>query len=282
MYFEPGKVYRRTSIHEQIKGQQQGGISTPKDEPKILLFSSPTGEAHGYVDEWTDDGYFLLTGEGQFGDMKFIRGNSAIRDHQEKGKELHLFFDAEQRSHVKYHGQLQYVDWEYFRSSDTNGDPRTAIRFTLEEVKQGKPSVSKQTHVPKKNVPPNSTERRGMVTSRVGQGYYRQEVLAKFGRKCAVLRTGPAEILIASHIVPWKDANDDERLNPDNGILLSPLFDALFDKHLISFEDTGEIVISSLLDQETRVTFSLVESAKIQTSPDMAPFLAQHRNRLRQ
>ena len=63
--------------------------------------------------------------------------------------------------------------------------------------------------------------------------------------------------MIASHIVPWKDSSDQERRDVNNGILLSPTYDALFDKHLISFDDTGSIIISSKIKKlgwETKYT----------------------------
>ena len=53
------------------------------------------------------------------------------------------------------------------------------------------------------------------------------------------------KILIASHIKRWSDCNEEERLDVNNGILLSPTFDSLFDKHLISFSDEGEILINT-------------------------------------
>ena len=55
------------------------------------------------------------------------------------------------------------------------------------------------------------------------------------------------EILIASHIVPWKDCTDEERLDVDNGLLLSPNYDALFDKHLISFDEDGKLIGSNTI-----------------------------------
>ena len=57
------------------------------------------------------------------------------------------------------------------------------------------------------------------------------------------------KILISSHIVPWSECTDDERLDVDNGILLSPNVDALFDKHLISFSDEGELITSNAISK---------------------------------
>lgn len=83
--------------------------------------------------------------------------------------------------------------------------------------------------------PPATTEREGLVVSRVGQGYFRNQLIDKFDYKCAVTGSGVKTVLIASHIVPWREATDAERLDVNNGILLSLLYDALFDTHLISF-----------------------------------------------
>jgi 5-methylcytosine-specific restriction protein A len=59
--------------------------------PLIFLFTGESGEQYGYEDGWDDNGVFLYTGEGQEGDMEFVRGNRAIRDHALDGKDLHLF-----------------------------------------------------------------------------------------------------------------------------------------------------------------------------------------------
>ena len=89
--FIQGHVYRRRDLHDRYGGQRQGGISTPSQYPFILLFTGESGEQHGYADGWSADGLFLYTGEGQQGDMAFVRGNAAIRDHIDQGKDLHLF-----------------------------------------------------------------------------------------------------------------------------------------------------------------------------------------------
>jgi len=92
MPFGLGKIYNRhADIHGRYKGQEQGGISTPADAPFMFLFTGDTGEQYGYKDHLTSDGVFLYTGEGQVGDMEFVRGNKAIRDHAAGGKDLLLF-----------------------------------------------------------------------------------------------------------------------------------------------------------------------------------------------
>ena len=86
--FNAGQLYRRRELHKQFGGQRQGGISTPQKFPFILLVTGDSGKRHGYSDEWTDEGTFLYTGEGQRGDMEFRGGNRAIRDHAANGKAL--------------------------------------------------------------------------------------------------------------------------------------------------------------------------------------------------
>ena len=56
--------------------------------------------------------------------------------------------------------------------------------------------------------------------------------------------------LIASHILPWSQANNNQRLDVHNGILLSPTYDALFDRHLISFENSGKIILSDKIESK--------------------------------
>ena len=76
--FSPGQVYRRRELHEKFGGQRQGGISTPAKVPFIFLITGDSGKQHGYSDEWTEDGVFLYTGEGQHGDMRFAVKSTRI------------------------------------------------------------------------------------------------------------------------------------------------------------------------------------------------------------
>lgn len=127
---------------------------------------------------------------------------------------------------------------------------------------------------------PTVTEGKGLVTSRVGQGYYRQGLMRKFNGKCAVTKIDLEEILIASHIVPWSKSTDDERLDVDNGVLLSPLYDALFDKHLISFTDEGEMLVSSNIEAQTSY-LNIDKALKINVTYGMKQYLKRHRDELR-
>jgi predicted restriction endonuclease len=127
---------------------------------------------------------------------------------------------------------------------------------------------------------PNVTERSGLVTSRVGQGYYRQQIIEKWEGKCPVTQSELLKILISSHIVPWSECNDKERLDVENGILLSPDVDSLFDKHLISFSDNGQMIVSEKLSGEELNKLGIPEGVTIKVTDGMKKYLQRHRERL--
>lgn len=251
--FQIGKVYKRSTIHDEFGGNRQGGIASSAKSPFIFIFSGKAGHQHGYKDQWENENVFSYTGEGQLGDMSFVRGNLALRDHLKHGKHVLLFTEAE-RSYVKFEGELEFIEYDFFPGFDREGNDRLSIKFFFKRVGiilpyelQGEISKIEDPEHTKYAKPPTVTERQGLVTSRVGQGAYRKSILYRWEFKCAVTNYSKNEILIASHIVPWKDATDEERLDVDNGILLSPTYDALFDRHLISFENNGKIVLSDAL-----------------------------------
>lgn len=90
-----------------------------------------------------------------------------------------------------------------------------------------------------------------VVKRRVGQGVFRDLLLKRFDSACCMTGLKNARLLIASHIVPWSESEPTQKLDPNNGLLLSVSMDALFDKGLISFSDNGSILIKDDLDAET-------------------------------
>jgi hypothetical protein len=128
---------------------------------------------------------------------------------------------------------------------------------------------------------PNETERLGLVTSRVGQGYYRQQVREKWSDTCPLTGLDIPGLLISSHIKRWSESTDLERLDPENGILLSPNADALFDKHLISFSDEGTMIVSDGISDRDLDRLGLDNEKKIAVTNGMKPYLHQHRLQLK-
>lgn len=91
------------------------------------------------------------------------------------------------------------------------------------------------------------TERTALVQARRGQGLFRDNVRS-IERACRITRVARVEHLIASHIQPWRDSNNQQRLDGENGLLLTPTVDHLFDKGFISFENTGQLIVSPVAD----------------------------------
>lgn len=125
-----GNEYKRSDLHAMYGGQKQGGISTPSKHDVIMLFSGEQGHQYGYRDEWTKDGLFLFTGEGQRGDTSFKRGNAAIRDHAANHKDLHLF-EYIRKGYVRYVGQMIYTGYRELRRPDIDGNERRVVVFEL-------------------------------------------------------------------------------------------------------------------------------------------------------
>lgn len=90
------------------------------------------------------------------------------------------------------------------------------------------------------------TERLALISARIGQGDYRHDLLALWGGRCAVTGYSDPKFLIASHIKPWCDSSNSERLDARNGLPLTPNLDRAFDGGLITFdpERNGRIIIS--------------------------------------
>ena len=90
----------------------------------------------------------------------------------------------------------------------------------------------------------DATSRLAIIEARVGQGVFRESVLASWGERCAVTGMAIRDLVRASHIKPWRAANNRERLDPMNGLALSPNYDAAFDRGIVSFGDYGEVLIA--------------------------------------
>lgn len=279
-----GEIYKRKELHDHFKGNRQSGISIPAKLNVIFLIDSSGGDNHGYQDGWIDNGKtYLYTGEGRIGDQKLIRGNLQICEHLQTRKRIYLFKETT-KTFIKLIGEFYFIDFEEAQALDDNNQNRKVYLFTLGFLQDNEvllTPLNEPKLVAKTYKKPNTTERKGLVTSRVGQGPYRRELLNKYQNKCAVTGANLKEILIASHIVPWRDSNDIERTDVNNGILLSPNYDALFDKHLITFDGSGKIIISENIKHLLEV-LGIDPYAQIRVNDEMKKYLIRHRNKFRE
>lgn len=127
----------------------------------------------------------------------------------------------------------------------------------------------------------NPTVREALINARVGQGQFREQVFGQWKNRCAVTGTATLDAVRASHIKPWRFCNDQERLDPSNGIPLIANLDALFDAGLISFESSGRVIVSSILNATERQLFGLGDKS-LSRVPTMktVEYLTYHRKQI--
>jgi hypothetical protein len=119
--------------------------------------------------------------------------------------------------------------------------------------------------------------REALIQARLGQGKFRQDLMTLWSGACSVTGCDVHQVLRASHIKPWSGSRTKERLDPNNGLLLAANIDALFDSHLISFEDSGEMLVSATISDEQRRMLGLPARLSRAPSPEQCRYLAQHR-----
>lgn len=102
-----------------------------------------------------------------------------------------------------------------------------------------------------------------VVKRRVGQSVFRSLLEAKHGSYCHASRMDNRRLLIASHIVPWSKSTGEEKIDPDNGLLLAVNWDAVFDKGLICFDDQGNVLFSDYLDEKTSDQLGLDRNVRL-------------------
>ena len=115
-------------------------------------------------------------------------------------------------------------------------------------------------------------------------------ILSNYNCRCALTGIDMPQLLLASHIIPWKDkSHKKERLNPENGICLSALYDKAFDKGLITFspDDYTVCLSSALRENETKdyydQHFGCIIGKKLTMPKEFMPnrdFLAYHREKV--
>lgn len=121
-------------------------------------------------------------------------------------------------------------------------------------------------------------EKQAFVKVRINQSVFRKRLLKRY-KKCCLCGVEIEAMLRASHIKPWAESNAIEKLDVENGLLLCPNHDALFDSGLISFDDNGQILISNELTKDDRTFMNIVPSMKITITDGNRNYLSYHRKK---
>lgn len=280
--FVVGAVYdRQRDIHDRFGGQRRYGISTPSGQPYIFLFSGSSGSRHGYFDNYDENGIFHYFGEGQQGDMRMDRGNLAIRDHLKSGKRL-LVFKSLGGGRQRFVGEFVYQGHDVIPGHpDSLGEPRNALIFRLRPVHDD-PGADPELQLPSLLAADQMgpTEKQVIAKLRLKQQLFRRR-LSVLERACRLTGIDDLRFLRASHIKPWRDASDGERIDPHNGLLLTPSADLLFDRGWVTFRDDGRLIVSRRLPEQVRekLGIDVSEGRKCGTfSAKQAEYLEYHRD----
>jgi putative restriction endonuclease len=124
------------------------------------------------------------------------------------------------------------------------------------------------------------TDREAIVRARVGQGLFKQRVI-QIETSCRITGVDNLSHLVASHCKPWRDSTNEERLNGENGLLLTPSIDHLFDRGFIGFEDSGDLMISPVAHKPSLQRMGVETNRSInvgQFTEGQRQFLEYHRN----
>jgi hypothetical protein len=127
---------------------------------------------------------------------------------------------------------------------------------------------------------PRTTETERLVVQRIGQDIFRASLMDYWQGRCPLSGITEAPLLRASHIIPWSECRSDaQRLDVHNGLLLSALWDAAFDRALVTFSDDGTPTLSSLLSEEARLALRWIQP--IPLTDLHRKHLQHHRQRFR-
>ena len=129
--------------------------------------------------------------------------------------------------------------------------------------------------------PIEETTRKALVAARVGQGRFRADVLVVEPR-CRITGVEDQRLLIASHIRPWhRCPENDQRLDPFNGLMLTPTFDRMFDRGLLTFEDNGDVHVSPSVSTSVVHRIALDVHRNVgRFREDQQPYLEYHREQV--
>lgn len=140
---------------------------------------------------------------------------------------------------------------------DEFSNDRERLFYEAQQIKANYSQVSIEDTL---NITPQDLEGRErsvVIKQRVNQSVFRSMILSNYEERCAITGINIPELLVAGHIIPWADSNSQQKLNPENGICLSALYDKAFDKGFITISpDDYTICLSSALrEYETKEFF---------------------------
>ena len=196
-------------------------------------------------------------------------------------------FDPENNVRVDLTGRPWFTQLKRQQQSFRYGLARITDKAVVQSLLQIWPnahyddeeSISKDLDEIRTNKSLNSTTREALIDARLGQGAFRRKLMIRWDSICAVTGCNVSSLLRASHVKPWKYANNSERLDQANGLLLAVHIDALFDSGLVSFADNGEMLVAKRVPFAVAEMFQLPQSLRMPLKSAEKKYLRYHRQK---
>lgn len=227
--------------------------------------------------------HFLNEASPQFEGAVIIRDHDFQENGQLSAQAMTRIKNGEGLVLERYNEEDHYVGKYDIGFSDTSDDQlaEEAGNWVAGIAKRIQPELdAEQTDVIeiKKRTDIDETTRKRLIDARKGQGEFRHALLNRWNG-CSVTGCTFREVLRASHVKPWRLSNDKERLDVNNGLLLTATLDALFDRGFVSFDDEGKMIISSRFprNQVQMLLHSEQRDLRVRPSDAQKAYLRSHR-----
>jgi hypothetical protein len=270
---EFGQVYERPFL-AKLWGYQSfhalsKGVVTPAGTKYIVFFVTKEKQmALTQYNDYIDGNVLFWEGEEKHSSDK------RVVDADKNGDEIHLFYREVHHTPFVYFGKISLTDYQLRQESPSEFVFRIeALSSEVDAFKEVREHVAEYRTLA-------TTEQEQIIVSRLGQGNFRRNVIRLWG-SCSITGLQNVSLLRASHIKPWKDSDNNERLTPYNGLLLIPDYDFLFDRGYISFKTNGNVVISRRLSLFARKVFDVQDDLHLRKIfPDNKEYLEFHRSQV--
>jgi len=242
------------------------GVVTPAGAKYIIFFvTKDKQEALTQYNDYIDGNMLFWEGEEKHSSDK--RVIEAIKNDDE----IHLFYREVHHTPFIYFGKISMTDYQLRENAPSEFVFRIeALSSEIDAFKEVREHAAEYKTLA-------VTEQEQIVVSRLGQGNFRRNVIRLWG-SCSVTGLQTVSLLRASHIKPWKNSDNNERLTPYNGLLLIPDYDFLFDRGYISFKNSGSVVVSQRLSPFARKVFDVRDDLQLRkVFPESKEYLEFHR-----
>jgi hypothetical protein len=226
-------------------------------DPGIYMFAEIAGNL-------TPGAHYEIKGKTadyvEFGKCITLPLNPVLMESMLKNKSLSKALKYVRKSHQSP-VRLSTSDWKFLAAEQKYNNKRARYEKRISEEQRISTEIKEEKRI-SQNYLNQPTQRRALINARSGQGYYRSELI-KREKRCRITGISDKAFLVASHIKPWALSNDKEKLDSNNGLLLTPNLDRAFDRGLISFSSNGKILISKRLSSSVSKILGVNSSTHI-------------------